>query len=82
MNLRPSGYEPDELPDCSIPRQLFVDLKKAYQLVEVGTQSLTPRAIALIELAANGKRVLGSDLMRSPQSSAVNAGMRVVQTRR
>ncbi len=21
MNLRPSGYEPDELPDCSIPRQ-------------------------------------------------------------
>ncbi len=22
MNLRPSGYEPDELPDCSIPRQL------------------------------------------------------------
>ena len=23
MNLRPSGYEPDELPDCSIPRQLL-----------------------------------------------------------
>ena len=22
MNLRPSGYEPDELPDCSTPRQL------------------------------------------------------------
>ena len=22
MNLRPSGYEPDELPGCSIPRQL------------------------------------------------------------
>ena len=21
MNLRPSGYEPDELPGCSIPRQ-------------------------------------------------------------
>jgi hypothetical protein len=21
LNLRPSGYEPDELPDCSIPRQ-------------------------------------------------------------
>ena len=20
-NLRPSGYEPDELPDCSTPRQ-------------------------------------------------------------
>ena len=21
LNLRPSGYEPDELPDCSTPRQ-------------------------------------------------------------
>ena len=23
LNLRPSGYEPDELPDCSTPRQLY-----------------------------------------------------------
>ena len=23
MNLRPSGYEPDELPSCSTPRYLF-----------------------------------------------------------
>ena len=23
LNLRPPGYEPDELPDCSIPRQYF-----------------------------------------------------------
>ncbi len=22
MNLRPSGYEPDELPDCSTPRRM------------------------------------------------------------
>ena len=22
MNLRPSGYEPDELPDCSTPHQM------------------------------------------------------------
>ena len=22
MNLRPSGYEPDELPDCSTPRRV------------------------------------------------------------
>ena len=26
MNLRPSGYEPDELPGCSIPRRLPVPL--------------------------------------------------------
>ena len=24
MNLRPSGYEPDELPGCSIPRYVFI----------------------------------------------------------
>ena len=23
LNLRPSGYEPDELPDCSTPRYLY-----------------------------------------------------------
>ena len=23
LNLRPSGYEPDELPDCSTPRYSF-----------------------------------------------------------
>ena len=25
MNLRPSGYEPDELPDCSTPHQIFTN---------------------------------------------------------
>ena len=24
LNLRPSGYEPDELPDCSTPRYLII----------------------------------------------------------
>ena len=30
LNLRPSGYEPDELPDCSTPRQykVFPELSK------------------------------------------------------
>ncbi len=23
LNLRPSGYEPDELPGCSTPRHIF-----------------------------------------------------------
>jgi hypothetical protein len=23
LNLRPSGYEPDELPGCSTPRYMF-----------------------------------------------------------
>ena len=25
LNQRPSGYEPDELPDCSIPRYLMAE---------------------------------------------------------
>ena len=25
LNLRPSGYEPDELPGCSTPRQIHAD---------------------------------------------------------
>ena len=24
LNLRPLGYEPNELPDCSIARQVFI----------------------------------------------------------
>ena len=27
LNLRPSGYEPDELPDCSIPRYILLKPK-------------------------------------------------------
>ena len=30
MNLRPSGYEPDELPDCSTPQQTIKDLVATY----------------------------------------------------
>ena len=26
LNLRPSGYEPDELPDCSTPRRIETEL--------------------------------------------------------
>ena len=29
LNLRPSGYEPDELPGCSTPRQKFGDIRGA-----------------------------------------------------
>jgi hypothetical protein len=37
LNLRPSGYEPDELPDCSTPRQID-ETKKA--LVERGNYGI------------------------------------------
>ena len=35
MNLRPSGYEPDELPGCSIPRQ-----QKWFKLQVLASQPL------------------------------------------
>jgi hypothetical protein len=28
LNLRPSGYEPDELPDCSTPRPIEIGSAK------------------------------------------------------
>ena len=34
MNSRPSGYEPDELPDCSTPRRANHSLPVAYQVVK------------------------------------------------
>ena len=37
MNLRPSGYEPDELPDCSTPQQ-----KRNYEGCTEITQAITP----------------------------------------
>ena len=30
MNLRPSGYEPDELPSCSTPRLIRKDKGMGY----------------------------------------------------
>ena len=39
LNLRPSGYEPDELPDCSIPRLNWVEstwlISGAVQVVRI-----------------------------------------------
>ncbi len=32
MNLRPSGYEPDELPDCSTPRALVDEELRSCQV--------------------------------------------------
>ncbi len=42
MNLRPSGYEPDELPGCSIPRYFFrvldrFDLGTSRELLPFGS---------------------------------------------
>ena len=33
MNLRPSGYEPDELPGCSTPRRFLIVLRDGFVLL-------------------------------------------------
>ncbi len=33
LNLRPSGYEPDELPDCSTPRYISLLRSSAFMLL-------------------------------------------------
>src|ERR1700727_1809892 len=38
-NLRPSGYEPDELPDCSTPRRSPCSSKKHARPKALGAQS-------------------------------------------
>ena len=35
LNHRPSGYEPDELPDCSIPRQRTVKIYESFSFVNL-----------------------------------------------
>ena len=37
MNPRPSGYEPDELPDCSTPRRYVPDMIPPTSSVAKGT---------------------------------------------
>ena len=44
MNQRPSGYEPDELPDCSTPRY---ESKKAPTRFELVIRELQSHALPL-----------------------------------
>ncbi|WP_394230380.1 hypothetical protein, partial [Shewanella colwelliana] len=48
LNRRPSGYEPDELPYCSIPRPLFKALM--FSLVAHGA---TAEESSLLQSGAN-----------------------------
>ena len=40
MNQRPSGYEPDELPDCSTPRHETKNILLTRRRVNLGIRSL------------------------------------------
>ncbi len=49
MNQRPSGYEPDELPDCSIPHQQHHCIHQTYWLLSLvrkgGLEPPRPKAL-------------------------------------
>ncbi len=49
MNQRPSGYEPDELPDCSIPQQYKHCTHQTYWLLSLvrkgGLEPPRPKAL-------------------------------------
>ena len=52
MNQRPSGYEPDELPGCSIPRHCFVSWYRDKKTARTGVDAdfVTPEGeVVLIE---------------------------------
>ena len=40
LNLRPPGYEPDELPDCSIPRYVVIHVANDYTTSAFGEAEL------------------------------------------
>ena len=71
LNPRPSGYEPDELPNCSTPRtstvaalfagnNLCIDTAEALRWVGRVTGDEDPRFNRLAALLS-GSRVLGRD---------------------
>ena len=57
LNLRPSGYEPDELPGCSIPRQFLTVLREYLDFTRFGGDLLshTLRCSTIGAKALNGR---------------------------
>ncbi|WP_238349539.1 hypothetical protein, partial [Pseudomonas sp. SWRI179] len=50
LNRRPSGYEPDELPDCSIPRLCGGILQRIEQLSSQAFKKTVPlQALSLVK---------------------------------
>ena len=64
MNLRPSGYEPDELPGCSIPRQEMhpfrrytahgQGLHQNYLRLPLTRSRFWPYIVPMMEITLNG----------------------------
>ena len=55
MNLRPSGYEPDELPDCSTPRYEIIMSLRDKPMIGTRTDNLLITNQLLCQLSHIGK---------------------------
>ena len=54
LNQRPSGYEPDELPDCSTPRQVTIACDSQYNVFEQYMQAgFCVEELSFIETSGN-----------------------------
>ena len=50
LNLRPSGYEPDELPGCSTPRQSWKTIRRRLCEAMAGQSKKTAKRVGLTVL--------------------------------
>ncbi len=68
LNLRPPGYEPDELPDCSTPRRFMklereTGIEPARPAWKAGTLPLSYSRLTAQALSKNG----GGDWIRTSE---------------
>src|SRR5690606_24286473 len=88
LNQRPSGYEPDELPDCSIPRRQFyssargcqtISQKNSFSLkylaIERAAEALPGRALEPLEQA---RAAVSSPATRTARASPITMPQRKI----
>src|SRR5580658_6330542 len=69
LNLRPSGYEPDELPDCSTPHRKSRTLYRASQPMQAAAAFNAPRGRSLERLLTDLQETGGKRAEREYQQS-------------
>src|ERR1019366_575851 len=84
-NPRPSGYEPDELPDCSTPRRSLCSSKERHERPVPSTSSIPPVRVAVVDIGTNSTRLLVADVnpsdgsieepVRRPPATRLGAGV-------
>ena len=70
MNLRPPGYEPDELPDCSTPRRVVSDDKMDYTIVSRKCQGFWAKEFTILRVRRASASLWASrTVLASPSNS-------------